>query len=276
MDVELLSGMIGELMLDYDSLNLPGLGTFVAEEIPASFSDKGYTVNPPYRRLSFSENVSPDTLLIDFYAGANPQAPKEAEALLVDFLRQLADELRQRKAVELPGLGRLRATRENHFFFVPDEALDISPDACGLGSVSLKTHSVALPELKELNAPVVKEVEEVPVAAESAAPGPETAVPETAVSEPAEPVKVDVPEPESSRKATPAARRKTTPAEPKPRRKAAPAVRWAIGIAAAAAVLLGGFVALSRIAPDVTDKLLYTQEELEILNYPEDGLGLPG
>ena len=229
MDVELLSGMIGELMLDYDSLNLPGLGTFVAEEIPASFSDKGYTVNPPYRRLSFSENVSPDTLLIDFYAGANPQAPKEAETLLVDFLRQLADELRLHKAVELPGLGRLRATRENHFFFVPDEALDISPDACGLGSVSLKTHSVALPELKELNAPVVKEVEEAPVAA-----------------------------------------------APKPRRKASPAVRWAIGIAAAAAVLLGGFVALSRIAPDVTDKLLYTQEDLEILNYPEDGLGLPG
>ena len=64
MDVELLSGMIGELMLDYDSLNLPGLGTFVAEEIPASFSDKGYTVNPPYRRLSFSENVSPSARLM--------------------------------------------------------------------------------------------------------------------------------------------------------------------------------------------------------------------
>jgi hypothetical protein len=52
--------------------------------------------------------------------------------------------------------------------------------------------------------------------------------------------------------------------------------RWAIGIAASAALLLGGFVLLSRLAPDFTDKLLYTEEELSILNYPEDGTGLPG
>ena len=58
MDVEFLSGMIGELMLDHDSLSLPGLGTFVAEDMPASFSDRGYTINPPYRRLSFTGKLS--------------------------------------------------------------------------------------------------------------------------------------------------------------------------------------------------------------------------
>ena len=53
MDIDLLSRMISELIVDHDQVGLPGVGTFVAEMVPATFSDKGYTINPPYRRLSF-------------------------------------------------------------------------------------------------------------------------------------------------------------------------------------------------------------------------------
>ena len=53
MDIDLLSKMVKELILDEDRVVLPGLGCFVAEIVPASFSDKGYTINPPYRRLYF-------------------------------------------------------------------------------------------------------------------------------------------------------------------------------------------------------------------------------
>ena len=52
MDVDLLSKIIKELILDKDRVVLPGLGCFVAEVVPATFSDKGYTINPPYRKLS--------------------------------------------------------------------------------------------------------------------------------------------------------------------------------------------------------------------------------
>ena len=38
--------MVKEVILDRDRVVLPGLGTFVAEMVPASFSDKGYTINP--------------------------------------------------------------------------------------------------------------------------------------------------------------------------------------------------------------------------------------
>ena len=41
MDVILLSKMIKTLIIDHDTVGLPGLGTFVAENIPASFSDRG-------------------------------------------------------------------------------------------------------------------------------------------------------------------------------------------------------------------------------------------
>ena len=55
MDIDLLSKMVKELILDKDEVELPGVGTFVAETVPATFSDKGYTINPPYRKLSFRQ-----------------------------------------------------------------------------------------------------------------------------------------------------------------------------------------------------------------------------
>ena len=93
MDVELLAKMIGELVVDHDQVGLPGVGTFFAELVPASFSDKGYTINPPYRRLSFYPNNSEETLLIDFYASSNHMAPEAAKAYIDQFLMELNGQL---------------------------------------------------------------------------------------------------------------------------------------------------------------------------------------
>ena len=51
MDIDLLAKMVKEAILDHDTVTLPGVGCFVAELVPSTFSDKGYTINPPYRRL---------------------------------------------------------------------------------------------------------------------------------------------------------------------------------------------------------------------------------
>lgn len=139
MDVTLLSTMISELITDHDMVGLPGLGTFVAEVVPATFSDKGYTINPPYRRLSFHPSRSEDTLLIDFYAASNGISKEAAALYLKQFLAEMKTVLKERKTIALPGLGRLRATVENNFFFVPDPDLDIYPDGFGLEPLSLKT-----------------------------------------------------------------------------------------------------------------------------------------
>ena len=71
---------------------------------------------------------------------------------------------------------------------------------------------------------------------------------------------------------------KPAPKPPKaPRKPKSKAFKWTVGLISAAAVLLVAFVVVSRLAPDFTDKLLYTPEQLEILNTPlEDGAGLPG
>lgn len=133
--------MVKELILDKDEVSLPGVGTFVAEMVPSVFSDKGYTINPPYKRLSFRQkSTGDDSLLIDFYARCNNLDIETASRIICEFLHEMRHVLETRKSIVFPGLGKLRATRENYFFFVADEDLDIYPEGFGLEPISLKTH----------------------------------------------------------------------------------------------------------------------------------------
>ena len=141
MDIDLLSKMVKELILDEDRVVLPGLGAFVAEIVPATFSDKGYTINPPYRRLYFRSKPDEGDELVTFYATSNKIEQEMAQRIIGDFLSELRDVLHEKKTVVFPGLGRLRATKENNLFFVADEDLDIYPEGFGLEPVSLKTHT---------------------------------------------------------------------------------------------------------------------------------------
>lgn len=197
MDIDLLSKMVKELILDNDVVVLPGMGAFVADMVPSTFSDKGYTINPPYRRLCFRPKPDEGDILVKLYADSNNVSVEVADRILRGFLSELKSVVHQKKTVILPGLGRLRATKENNLFFVPNADLDIYPEGFGLEPLSLKTHQ----ETREEVAAAVgglKDILEEPVPVEpsestelSTPTGPETpAEPEA----PAEPETPTVPE----------------------------------------------------------------------------------
>lgn len=293
MDIDLLSKMVKELILDNDRVVLPGLGSFVAEIVPSTFSDKGYTINPPYRKLYFRAKPDEGMELARFYADSNNVDFAVAERIIKDFIAELKPVLHTRKIVIFPGLGRLRATKENNLFFVADEDLDIYPDGFALEPVSLKTHHesreevVAVVEdlkfiLEEPKAPQKPVAEPGPVAEPEpvAEPGP--------VAEPepiAEPEPEPVAEPESDADPEPATQLEPTAepesvAEPESETveenlsseaAAAPKkgglVKALIVILAVIFVLMVAFAVVGRLAPDFVDGFLYTPEELKILNY---------
>ena len=234
MEITLLADMVKELILDNEEVALPGLGTFVTEVVPASFSDRGYTINPPYRRLSFRERQGSDDKLAQLYSKANGTDLETSRKIISGFAAGVKDELTKKKVVVFPGLGRLRATKENAFFFIPDEALEIFPYGFGLQPVSLKTHEetpeevhdaveklsaivdVPEPEVK-VPEPVVKSVpeqEERPIELVSPAP----AAPEPPASpEETEKTASAAPEPPASPEET----EKTASAAPEPSAPAA-------------------------------------------------------
>ena len=217
MDIDLLSKMVKELILVNDRVTLPGVGAFVAEMVPASFTDRGYTINPPYRRLVFRQGVSQekDHLLADMYASANNIDREMAEKLLREFLKGMVEELRKRKMLVFTGLGRLRATRENNFFFICDENLDIFPEGMGLEAVSLKSHS----KPKELDFSEVDAV--VNSAAESPAAPEAESLSEPSAESPAEPVVESPAESAAESPAEPAAESPADPAAESPTEPAA-------------------------------------------------------
>lgn len=338
MDIDLLSKMVKELILVNDRVTLPGVGAFVAEMVPASFTDRGYTINPPYRRLVFRQGVSQekDHLLADMYASANNIDREMAEKLLREFLKGMVEELRKRKMLVFTGLGRLRATRENNFFFICDENLDIFPEGMGLEAVSLKSHS----KPKELDFSEVDAVVNYPAespaepaaespaepsaepsaepAAEPAAESPAEPAAEPAAESPAEPLAESPAEPPAESPAeSPAEPAAESPAEPVAESPAEPAAefpaepsaepsaepaaespaepRWWLGetepeeedeqhasiwkkgwfvavfsiccLLLLAALAFALFLLLARTQPELIDSLLYTEEELEILNH---------
>ena len=310
MDVALLARMITELIADHDQVGLPGVGTFVAEVVPATFSDKGYTINPPYRRLSFHPSRTEDRLLADFYAASNGISKEAAEVYLKQFLQELKTVLKERKAIVLPGLGRLRATVENNFFFVPDADLDIFPDGFALKPLSLKTITESAEPVEIPIRPIAAEPEAKPEAEPQerpeAEPEPEQEpAPEPEVSEPAsatesetiaepeseatpepQPIIIAEPEPEivpiaAEPEAVPEPEPTTEPelapepiaeptATPEPTTRPRRRVRWWIPLLlllVIAAVALLAFIIVAQVAPDIVDSILYTPEELRIINY---------
>ena len=285
MDIDLLSKMVKELILDNDKVVLPGLGCFTAEIVPASFSDKGYTINPPYRRLSFRSKPNEGHLLARLYARSNNVELQFAERIIKEFVAELKSVLFARKTVVFPGLGRLRATRENNVFFVADENLDIYPSGFALEPVSLKNHqesreevAAAMQNLASILEPSKQpapEVDPTQVAEVDSTPAPEVdATPAPEVDIIPEPEVDAIPEPEEDT-TVPAAEDTAaavlqSPSDKRPstlRKNFRKAVRISLYTLACLAVLLGLYVIIAHIAPDFIDQILYSAEELEVLHY---------
>lgn len=189
MDIDLLSKIVKELILDNDEVALPGIGSFIAEIVPSVFSDKGYTINPPYRRLSFRQKGSGDeNMVIDFYARCNNIDTPTASRIIREFLEEMRRVLETKKSIVFPGLGKLRATKENYFFFVADEDLDIYQEGFGLEPISLKTHEETPAEVSATMAALrsILNPEEAETVTEETAKAEEVNRPEEATAAPAE------------------------------------------------------------------------------------------
>lgn len=303
MDIALLSKMLLRLLQDHDSVSLPGLGAFVVKQEPAWFSDKGYTINPPAKRLSFVASEEDDGLLVDYYAASNGIERAVAEDYIRRFACEMLEVLKRKKTLALEGLGRLRATRENAVFFVADPDLNLESESIPLRSVSLK--SLVNEESVEISVPLRRPEPAVETAPEPEADAPMTQAeeavqadevsvetetvaeetdavaeeneavaeaPEVVEEEPAaeeEPVAV---EEEPAAEVEPAAVVETAAEEQGGQKKGRKKISKAwyiipIVLVCLALVCLAVFLVLCDVAPDFVDSLLYTPEELKIINY---------
>ena len=142
----------------------------------------------------------------------------------------------------------MRATKENAVFFVADEDLDIYPEGLGLEPISLKTHQETK---EEVEAAIVglKALVEEPVEGPVVEPVLEPELPQPVEAETVAAEQVAETVEEVVEKAT--------------SRNYMKILLW---ILVAVVVLLAIFVVVARLNPGLVDRLLYTPEQLEILN----------
>ena len=244
MDIDQLTKFISDIILTRDEVTLPGLGSFVAEEVAASFSDKGYTINPPYRRLSFRPYQGKDNSLAEAFAKSENISVEDALAQLKDFLGKLKEVLKQRKSIIFPGLGHLRATKENNFFFVCDEEIMIYPEGFGLHPVSLKSRVHEPVELeKQAQSEAISQLQKQ----------------ETVQEQPAA-------QEEEKPEAVPTVERQDDAVVEKPEKKHT-FLKVLLAVVILAIIVVAALFLLARFAPELLDKILYSEEELKILYY---------
>ena len=247
MEITLFSKCIKDLIVENDRVDVPYLGTFTAEMMPAAYSDRQTTIHPPYRKMSFHKgevSLSEGRPLLNKVMREAGVSLEQAGVELGWCLSRLSSELEGSKICRLPGLGVMRANARNEFFFVPADDLDIWPDGIGFEPISIK-----LPK------------EEIPVQAgndEDEKPE-QQSVPQDEKPE----QRSEIPDQVGNDEVIQAG--KEDAAEARHRKKLQP---WVIVLIVLAA-LLALFIAASYLFTDfmspVLDRLLYSKEELELL-----------
>ena len=231
MDISLFSKCIKDLIVENDEVDVPYLGTFKAEMMPATYSDRQTTIHPPYRKMSFHKGevtLAQGRPLLDKVRRMLGVSLDQAGVELGWCLSRLSSELEGSKTCRLPGLGVMRANARNEFFFVPDDDLDIWPDGVGFEAIAIK---------------VSEKKDEIPGQAGND----------------------EKPEPRSEISESVGSGRVLDESQPRPRKRLSP---WIIVLIVVVALLVL-FVAASYLFTDemspILDRLLYSKEELELL-----------
>ncbi len=247
MEITLFSKCIKDLIVENDRVDVPYLGTFTAEMMPAAYSDRQTTIHPPYRKMSFHKgevSLSEGRPLLNKVMREAGVSLEQAGVELGWCLSRLSSELEGSKICRLPGLGVMRANARNEFFFVPADDLDIWPDGIGFEPISIK-----LPK------------EEIPVQAGNDEDEKPEQRSKPQDEEPEQ--RSEIPNQVGNDEVIQA--RKEDAAEARHRKKLQP---WVIVLLVLAA-LLALFIAASYLFTDfmspVLDRLLYNKEELELL-----------
>ena len=127
------------LLRDNDCVILPGLGGFIAHDVPAYYvSDEGLYY-PPSRSISFNASITMnDGLLAQSYMKSYQVDYARANYMIDVAVEQLTDLLDEEGTAVLPRIGRLTQDINQSLQFTPDEAGIASPLHFGLSSFAIK------------------------------------------------------------------------------------------------------------------------------------------
>ena len=167
METSQLASHCKELLLTRNRVSLGTLGSFIAEDLPASFTRDSHVLLPPGRRISFKASETWNDGLLENAV--------ESKAELNELLAKITYSLNKEKSVTLEDFGKLRRTKEGDIFFVIDKNIILNPGGFGLVPLSLSP----LEAPSKIKSPVFPQKYEELSSAETPPPVPASSDPDT-------------------------------------------------------------------------------------------------
>jgi len=158
--------LIKSQLLLHNRVSLPGLGSFIIEELPSQLTDDGRLVTPPTRTVNFSvketwndevlehayaaeldnamlELDDEEGLLGDKSAGREHGASKlfleQAKREVAQFVSAIESQLQSTDTFQFPGLGTMKMDgKRKGVTFQKSKECDLAPEEFGLTPLSVK------------------------------------------------------------------------------------------------------------------------------------------
>lgn len=139
MDLTLFSALLQELLIKNKRVALPGMGTFVLENIPSVFLLDGRAITPPTRKVYFrTAEIKNDGALEGAYAKRQGVSLDEAKGAVSLLIKEIRATLIENLKVDIPKFGSISFGESYSFYFTMDENFNVSPDTYPLEAISLK------------------------------------------------------------------------------------------------------------------------------------------
>ncbi|MGC9374902.1 MAG: SPOR domain-containing protein [Bacteroidales bacterium] len=130
---------IKELLVENQSVVIPGLGGFVAEYESAAFDVSENKFLPPTQKIHFNPAYSfDDKKLVDFIAQKEKINTDKANLHLKEFVAQVKKQLNTGKNVDFPEIGTLHRNPKGNILFIWDKRSNLLAEAFGLKDLTIK------------------------------------------------------------------------------------------------------------------------------------------
>jgi hypothetical protein len=131
--MDILSGLISNLLLEHDCVIVPGLGGFITKYKPATIHPYHHTFHPPSKQVMFnSALIVNDGLLAKAYALSAGVDYNEATQFIETYVQSIKISLLKGNKIVLEKIGVLRLNKENNIHFTPDSFANYLADSYGL------------------------------------------------------------------------------------------------------------------------------------------------
>ena len=124
---------ISDLLYQNDVLVVPGLGAFLRQNGPAKVNMVTHRLEKPSAVLQFDPNLREDNdVIANYFSSMNDVSLEEARKLLLMFVSDCFNRMKEGKTVSLAGVGTLKFDADQEIVFEQDPDVNYNADAFGL------------------------------------------------------------------------------------------------------------------------------------------------